>query len=82
MEVLAHARQFPHRGNEPRRHVPGMRAREPYATHAGNGIHRGEQAREVTGRVVRRLVVVHNLPEQVNFGPTAVDRLLNLCQHF
>ncbi len=62
------------------RDVPRMRAREPDPPNPGHAVHRREQSGEVALRIVGRLVVVHDLAEQVNFGPTATDRLVNLGQ--
>ena len=81
VEMLAHVRQFPHRVDEPDCHVPGMRAGEPHSPDARHRIHRREQVREVAAWVVGSLVVVDDLPEQMDFGPTALDRLLDLFQN-
>ncbi len=51
--------------------MPRMRAGEPDPIDALHLVHRLEQAGEVTGGVVRRRVVVHNLPEQLHFPPAA-----------
>ena len=68
MKVLAHLRQIAHCGDQPIAHVPRMRAGEPDALHARHLVHRFEQPREVARGIVRRLVVVDDLPEQLHLA--------------
>ena len=45
-----------------------MRAREPDALDARHLVHRLEQRREIARGIVRRLVVIHDLAEQLNLA--------------
>ena len=54
------------RRDHPRRDVPRMRAGEPDALQPLDPVEPLEQRREVARRIVRRLVVVHDLPEQLD----------------
>ena len=65
---------------KPRRDVPRMRAREPDALDARRRRERLEQRREVAGRIVGRLVVVDDLPEQLHFACARRRRLADLGQ--
>jgi hypothetical protein len=52
-----------------------MRAGEANPFDARNGVNRFEQCREVAGRIVRRLVVIDDLSEQLHFAAAAVGGL-------
>ena len=55
-----------------------MRAREADALDAGNLVDRFEQRREIARRIVRRLVVIHDLAEQLDLAPAAGRRLAHV----
>ena len=46
----------------------------------GTVVHRFEQPREVAGRVVGSLVVVHDLSEELHFPEAAVGGVPHLCK--
>ena len=62
------------------RDVPRMRAGEPDTLDAVDVVHRLEQAGEIAARVVRRLVVVHDLAEQLHFASAVRRGLADLRQ--
>ena len=68
MEVLADLRQVAHGFDQAHWHMPRMRAREPDALDAGHLVHSLQQRREIARRIVRRLIVVDDLPEQLDLA--------------
>ena len=80
--MLADGRQVAHGGDQPLRRVTRMRAGKPDAAHARHLVDRFEQAGEVAGRIVRRLVVIDDLPEQLDLHPAAVHGVAHVGQDF
>src|SRR5262245_40999847 len=78
MEMLADLRQIADRLDQPHRNVPRMRARKPDALDARHLVDGFQKRREVARRVVRGLVVVDDLPQQLDFS---VD-LISGADHF
>ncbi len=75
MEMLADRGKIADRFDESSRGVTGMRAGEADALHARHAVHRFEQCCEIAGRIVRRLVVVDDLSQEVNLPSALVNRL-------
>ena len=67
VEVLADLRQVANRRNQPRRHVARMRAGKPDPRDALDFVDLLQQRREVTGGVVGRLIVIDDLPQELDF---------------
>ena len=80
-KCLHTARQVADGGDETRRDVPRMRTGEPDATNAADRADPLQEGREVTGRVVRRLVVIDDLPEQLHFDAAGVGGALHLGEN-
>src|SRR5687768_16727134 len=78
--MAADLRKAGHQIEESAREVAGMRAGGTDPLHAANLVDRFEQAREVARGVVRRLVVVPDLTEELHFSPSAGYRLLDFGQ--
>ena len=53
--------------------MPRMGAREPDAFDARHVVNRLQEAREITGGVIGRDVVVDDLSEELDFAPAAVN---------
>ena len=73
VQVPADLRQVAHRRDHPRRDVARMRAGEADPLEPGDLVEPLEQRREVARRVVGRLVVVDDLPEQLDFAARPVS---------
>src|SRR5688500_8589834 len=67
--------QRPQRLDHPRGDVPGMRARETDPFEAVDAIETLEESREIAVRIVRCLVVVDDLPEQLDLPGAGGDGL-------
>src|SRR5690348_14751910 len=67
MQMAADFRKIAHPREKAVVEMPGVRAGEPDARDALDIVHRLEQSDEVTGGIVRRLVVVDDLAEQLYF---------------
>src|SRR5687767_4379035 len=65
MEMAAHLRQPAHRVDHARRDVTRVWAREPDAAQAVDLVQTLEQSREIAGRIVGGLVMVHDLAEEL-----------------
>ena len=78
--MLADLRQIADGLDQPRAGMARMRAREPDALDAGDIVDLGEQLREVAAGIVRRLVVVDDLPEQLDLAAARVDGLADVRQ--
>ena len=78
MQMFTDLRQVADRGDDAVAGVARMRAREADAIDAGNFVDRFEQRREIARRIVRRLVVIHDLAEQLDFAPAAGGRLADV----
>ena len=70
--MLADCRQVANGSNESVAHVPWVRARESHTLDSRHGADARQKLREVAVRVVRRLVVVDDLAEQLNLEPARV----------
>ena len=68
VEVLADLRKIAHRLDEPLGHMARMRACEPHTVDPRHLVHCRKERRKVARGIVRRLVVVHNLAEQLNLA--------------
>src|ERR671915_2425424 len=66
MEVTADSGQHPHRLDHPQRDVAWMGAGEADARKTVDGVQPFEERGEVTRGIVRRLVVIDDLPEQLD----------------
>src|SRR5215211_2914343 len=66
MQVLADLLQITDSLDEPRPGVTGMRACKPYTLDTGHFVDRGQQFSEVAPRSVWRLVVIDDLPEELD----------------
>ena len=66
------------RGDHPRRDVPRVRAGESDPRESVDRLQTLEQRREVAGRVVGRLIVIDDLPEQLDFARAGVDGMARL----
>ena len=78
MEVLADLRKIANRLDQPRPGVPRMRAGETDSLDAGHVVDLGEELREVAAGIVRRLIVIHDLPEELNLLPARCDGVPNV----
>src|SRR5262245_14100164 len=76
--MLADLGQIANRFDQPRRHVTWMGAGKSNAPYPRDLTHPLEQAGELAGRIVRRLIVIHDLPEELYFHATAVGDLADL----
>ena len=66
-------RQVAHRGNHPRGDVPRVRTRKTDPRQPLDSAQALQQRREITGGIVRGLVVVHDLSKQLHFPCTGRD---------
>ena len=80
MEVLADLRQIAHGLDQARRHVARMRARKPDALDARHVVHRLQQRGEIARRIVRRLIVIDDLPEQLDLAVPLARRLTHFVE--
>ena len=71
--MAAHLRQPPHRVDHPAGDVPGVRAGEPNPPEALDLAQPLEQSREIAIHV-RRLVMIHDLSEQLDFPCAGLHR--------
>ena len=78
MDVLADVRQVANRRDHPLRDVAWVRARKANAFDALDVVHAFEERREIAGGIVRRLIVIHDLTEQVNLLPASRRRFPDL----
>src|SRR5581483_12528001 len=69
------------RGQKPIVEVARMRTREADAVDTGDAVDRLDQAGEVAAGIVRRLVVVDDLPEQLHLAMPRRGRLGDLRQN-
>ena len=64
--------------DEPVGGVPRMWTRETNPINSGDLVHRFEQRREIACRIVRRLVVIHDLAEELHLAAAAGRRLAHV----
>ena len=74
----AHLRQRAQRLDHARCHVPGMWTREPDPVKARDLVEALQQSSEVAGGIVWRLVMVHDLSEELDLFGSRVSRVLRL----
>src|SRR5829696_3478032 len=74
-------RQVADRPDQPIAGVTWMRAREPNSIDARNFVDLFEQCREIARRIVRRLVVIHDLAQQLDLASAAVGRLADVGEN-
>jgi hypothetical protein len=74
-------RQVAKRRNQAFRDVARMRTRKPDAFDARNLVNGLEKRREITRRIVRRLIVIHDLAEQLDFAVPAARGLDHFVQN-
>src|SRR5688572_14622980 len=80
MEMLADLRQIAHSFHQTDRYVAWVRTRESDPLDTRHLVNRLQQSGEIALRVVRRLVVIHDLAEQLNFAMPLARRLPNFSQ--
>ena len=71
--MLADLREVPDHCDKPLARVPGMGTRKSNPLDARHFVHLSEELREVASRVVWRLVVIHDLAEQLNLATSVLD---------
>src|SRR6185503_8832834 len=76
--MLADRRQVANRLHQAWRDVPRVRAGEPNPRDAWHLTHALEQRGKVTARIVRGLIVIDDLPQQLHLCPTAPRRPADL----
>src|SRR5258707_15577639 len=76
----ADLRQTRHRAEKPVVEMPRVRARKPDAVDAVDLVDRFEETREVAGGVVRRVVMVDDLAEELYLGVSGRRRFADLRQ--
>ena len=81
MEVPAHLRVIPQRGNHARGHVPRVRAGETNALEAVKRRQTLEQLREITAVVVWGLVVIDDLSQELYLSRSGIHRELGLREY-
>src|SRR4051812_3249746 len=73
MQVAADRWQIPHCGNHARRDMTRMGTGESDTCESVDFVQTLEQAGEVAARIVRCLIVVHDLPEKLHFPRAMCD---------
>ena len=87
MQMLADLWEVPDHRDEPLARVSGMGTRKSNPLDARHFVHLSEKLREVACRVVRSLVVIHDLAEQLDLATSVLDGVphfrkdVRLCPH-
>src|SRR5688572_12786219 len=79
MEMTADLRERSHRVDHARRDVARMRARETDPAQTVDRVQSLEQSGEVARRIVWRLVMVHDLAQELDLADAGVGRMPGFC---
>src|SRR5262245_24449153 len=75
--MLTDLREVPDHRDEPLARVARMGTRKSNPLDARHFVHLSEELRKVASRVVWRLVVIHDLAEQLNLATSVLDGVLH-----